>query len=188
MLIHAYRLLGWWSIDEGSREEQARLYCAEAPGYNTFSPDIVRKMPKSDLVDEIWRLQAALSEQSEITKFSQEECERLQNVLLRNKLVFICVLFNLCSSIPFFRKSICSLLTYKFDESIRKRSYVEFVSKNRLTWSCFHAGITSCAGHAVRSVKSAPSAASSSKSDCQYTMFSLNSFISKKKKKQLGKL
>ena len=32
MLIPAYRLLGWWSIDEGSREEQARLYCAEAPG------------------------------------------------------------------------------------------------------------------------------------------------------------
>ncbi|KAK3222617.1 hypothetical protein Dsin_009642 [Dipteronia sinensis] len=78
-LHNGSRLLGWWSIDEGSREEQARLYCAEAPGYNTFAPDTVRKMPKSDLVDEIWRLQAALSEQSEITKFSQEEYERLQN-------------------------------------------------------------------------------------------------------------
>ncbi|XP_021897863.1 uncharacterized protein LOC110814636 [Carica papaya] len=78
-LHHGSRLLGWWSIDEGSREEQARLYCAEATSYNTFSPDIVRKMPKSDLVDEIWRLQAALSEQTEITKFSQQEYERLQN-------------------------------------------------------------------------------------------------------------
>lgn len=26
------RLLGWWSIDEGSREEQARLYSAGASG------------------------------------------------------------------------------------------------------------------------------------------------------------
>lgn len=26
------RLLGWWSIDEGSREEQARLYSAETSG------------------------------------------------------------------------------------------------------------------------------------------------------------
>ncbi|XP_050241959.1 uncharacterized protein LOC126690866 isoform X2 [Quercus robur] len=73
------RLLGWWSIDEGSREEQARLYSAGDSGYNTFAPDIVKKMPKSDLVEEIWRLQAALSEQTEITKFSQQEYERLQN-------------------------------------------------------------------------------------------------------------
>ncbi|GMY18289.1 kinesin-like protein kin-7d, mitochondrial [Fagus crenata] len=73
------RLLGWWSIDEGSREEQARLYSAGDSGYNTFAPDVVKKMPKSDLVDEIWRLQAALSEQTDITKFSQQEYERLQN-------------------------------------------------------------------------------------------------------------
>lgn len=26
------RLLGWWSIDEGSREEQAKIYCAGALG------------------------------------------------------------------------------------------------------------------------------------------------------------
>ncbi|KAJ7943213.1 Transmembrane Fragile-X-F-associated protein [Quillaja saponaria] len=76
---HGSRLMGWWSIDEGSREEQARLYCAESSGYNTFSPDTVKKMPKSDLVEEIWRLQAALSEQSEVTKYSQQEYERLQN-------------------------------------------------------------------------------------------------------------
>lgn len=30
---------------------------------------------------QIWRLQAALSEQTEITKFSQQEYERLQNVI-----------------------------------------------------------------------------------------------------------
>ncbi|KAM0986935.1 hypothetical protein ACFX13_011342 [Malus domestica] len=47
--------------------------------YNTFSPDIVKKLPRSDLVEEIWKLQAALSEQTEITKFSQQEYERLQN-------------------------------------------------------------------------------------------------------------
>lgn len=76
---HGSRLLGWWSIDEGSHEEQARLYHAGSSGYNTFAPDIVKKMPKAELANEIWRLQAALSEQTEITKFSQEEYERLQN-------------------------------------------------------------------------------------------------------------
>ncbi|GKU95044.1 hypothetical protein SLEP1_g8453 [Rubroshorea leprosula] len=81
-LHHGSRLLGWWSIDEGSREEQARLYHEGASGYNTFCgypPEIVRKMPKKDLAEEVWRLQAALGEQTEITKFSQQEFERLQN-------------------------------------------------------------------------------------------------------------
>ncbi|KAM7479733.1 hypothetical protein LguiA_027946 [Lonicera macranthoides] len=81
-LHHGSRLLGWWSIDEGSREEQARLFHDAAAGYNTFCgypPEIVKKMPKKDLAEEIWRLQAALGEQTEITKFSQQECERLQN-------------------------------------------------------------------------------------------------------------
>ncbi|CAL0307149.1 unnamed protein product [Lupinus luteus] len=81
-LHHGSRLLGWWSIDEGSREEQARLYQEGASGYNTFSgypPDIVKKMPKKDLAEEVWRLQAALGEQTEITKYSQQEYERLQN-------------------------------------------------------------------------------------------------------------
>ncbi|KAK4263746.1 hypothetical protein QN277_029121 [Acacia crassicarpa] len=78
-LHHGSRLMGWWSIDEGSREEQARLYCDGGPGYRTFSPDTVKKMPKAELVEEIWNLQAALGEQSEITKYSQQEYERLQN-------------------------------------------------------------------------------------------------------------
>ncbi|XP_022736733.1 uncharacterized protein LOC111289728 isoform X2 [Durio zibethinus] len=81
-LHHGSRLLGWWSIDEGSREEQARLYYDGASGYNTFSgypPEIVKKMPKKDLAEEVWRLQAALGEQTEITKYSQQEFERLQN-------------------------------------------------------------------------------------------------------------
>lgn len=81
-LHHGSRLLGWWSIDEGSREEQARLYHEGTTGYNTFCgypPDIVKKMPKKDLAEEVWRLQAALGEQTEITKYSQQEYERLQN-------------------------------------------------------------------------------------------------------------
>ncbi|MED6149741.1 hypothetical protein PIB30_065493 [Stylosanthes scabra] len=73
------RLLGWWSIDEGSREEEARLYFSGSSGYNTFSPDTVKKMPRTDLVEEIFRLQTALGEQTQVTKFSQEEYERLQN-------------------------------------------------------------------------------------------------------------
>ncbi|KAL3716658.1 hypothetical protein ACJRO7_008271 [Eucalyptus globulus] len=81
-LHHGSRLLGWWSIDEGSREEQARLFQEGASGYNTFCgypPEVVKKMPKRDLAEEVWRLQAALGEQTEITKFSQQEFERLQN-------------------------------------------------------------------------------------------------------------
>ncbi|CAL1390864.1 unnamed protein product [Linum trigynum] len=81
-LHHGSRLMGWWSIDEGSREEQARLYQEGAAGYNTFSgypPEIVKKMPKKDLAEEVWRLQAALGEQTEITRYSQQEFERLQN-------------------------------------------------------------------------------------------------------------
>nr|GMC69452.1 Kinesin-like protein [Ipomoea batatas] len=80
---HGSRLLGWWSIDEANREEQARLFYDGASGYNTFSgypPEIVKKMPKKDLAEEVWRLQAALGEQTEITKISQQEYERLQNV------------------------------------------------------------------------------------------------------------
>ncbi|KAL3512290.1 hypothetical protein ACH5RR_025007 [Cinchona calisaya] len=81
-LHHGSRLLGWWSIDESSREEQARLFHNGAFGYNTFCgypPEIVKKMPKKDLAEEVWRLQAALGEQTEITKFSRQEYERLQN-------------------------------------------------------------------------------------------------------------
>ncbi|KAK4801145.1 hypothetical protein SAY86_021632 [Trapa natans] len=81
-LHHGPRLMGWWSIDEGSHEEQARLFHEGASGYNTFSgypPEIVKKMPKRDLAEEVWRLQAALGEQTEITKYSQQEFERLQN-------------------------------------------------------------------------------------------------------------
>ncbi|CAO2818394.1 unnamed protein product [Amaranthus hypochondriacus] len=79
---HGSRLLGWWSIDEGSREEQAQLLHEGASGYNTFCsypPEIVKKMPKKDLAEEVWRLQAALGEQTEITKYSKQEYERLQN-------------------------------------------------------------------------------------------------------------
>ncbi|KMZ68530.1 Baculoviral IAP repeat-containing protein [Zostera marina] len=81
-LHHGSRLLGWWSIDEGSKEEQARLLYARTTGYNTFCgypPEIVQKMPKKDLTEEIWRLQAALGEQAKISKYSRSEYERLNN-------------------------------------------------------------------------------------------------------------
>jgi len=36
-----FRLLGWWSIDEGSREEQARLYFDQESGLvSIFQPSI----------------------------------------------------------------------------------------------------------------------------------------------------
>uniref|UniRef100_A0A2P2L7C8 Uncharacterized protein MANES_01G020500 n=2 Tax=Rhizophora mucronata TaxID=61149 RepID=A0A2P2L7C8_RHIMU len=101
-LHHGSRLLGWWSIDEGSREEEARLYHEGASGYNTFSgypPEIVKKMPKKDLAEEVWRLQAALGEQTEITKYSQQEFERLQNEKVLCRVCFekeICVVLLPC--------------------------------------------------------------------------------------------
>lgn len=39
----------------------------------------MKKMPKRDLAEEVWRLQAALGEQTEITKYTKQEYERLQN-------------------------------------------------------------------------------------------------------------
>ncbi|KAF3792577.1 RING finger protein B [Nymphaea thermarum] len=81
-LHHGSRLLGWWSIDESSREEHARPLHSACSGYSTFSdypPEVVKKMPKRDLAEEVWRLQAALGEQAEITKYSQREYVRLQN-------------------------------------------------------------------------------------------------------------
>ncbi|KAL1541734.1 hypothetical protein AAHA92_25919 [Salvia divinorum] len=101
-LHHGSRLLGWWSIDETSREEQARLFHDGASGYNTFSgypPEIVKKMPKRDLAEEVWRLQAALGEQTEITKFSQQEYERLQNEKILCRVCFegeICTVLLPC--------------------------------------------------------------------------------------------
>ncbi|XVF50651.1 hypothetical protein PTKIN_Ptkin04bG0119000 [Pterospermum kingtungense] len=110
ILNHGSRLLGWWSIDEESREEQARLYHDRPSGYNTFSgypPEIVKKMPRKYLAEEVWRLQAALGEQLEIKKFSQQEFERLRNekVLCRvcfereiNVVLLPCRHRNLCSA------------------------------------------------------------------------------------------
>nr|GMD46473.1 Transmembrane Fragile-X-F-associated protein [Ipomoea batatas]GMD96389.1 Transmembrane Fragile-X-F-associated protein [Ipomoea batatas] len=45
-------------------------------------------MPKSDLVEEIWRLQAALSEQTEASEINQEEFEKLQNEKVLCKICF----------------------------------------------------------------------------------------------------
>ncbi|PKA59535.1 hypothetical protein AXF42_Ash016559 [Apostasia shenzhenica] len=101
-LHHGSRLLGWWSIDEGSKEEQARLFQAESTGYNTFQgypPEVVKKMPKKDLAEEVWRLQAALGEQAEITKHSQQEYERLQNEKVLCRVCFeaeICMVLLPC--------------------------------------------------------------------------------------------
>nr|XP_024395498.1 uncharacterized protein LOC112291819 isoform X3 [Physcomitrium patens] len=81
-LHHGSRFLAWWSIDESSREEHARLYQSEATSYDTFPgfpPEVVKKMARKDLTDEVWRLQAALVEQTEITKHQQQEYDRLNN-------------------------------------------------------------------------------------------------------------
>lgn len=79
---HGSRFLGWWSIDETRREDYARLYQSEDTGYNTFpgfTPEVVKKMARKDLANEVWRLQAALGEQTEITKHQQQEYDHLNN-------------------------------------------------------------------------------------------------------------
>ncbi|KAK9114763.1 hypothetical protein Syun_021560 [Stephania yunnanensis] len=91
-LYHGSRLLGWWSIDEGSREEQVQIYHSGVDGYNTFvgyPPEIVKKMPKKDLTEEVWRLQTALGQQAEITKFRQQEFEKLQNEKVLCRICFL---------------------------------------------------------------------------------------------------
>ncbi|KAL9352421.1 hypothetical protein Peur_055101 [Populus x canadensis] len=35
-LHNGSRLLGWWSVDEGSRKERARIYCAGGSGLSRF--------------------------------------------------------------------------------------------------------------------------------------------------------
>ncbi|KAJ6875124.1 hypothetical protein NC652_034752 [Populus alba x Populus x berolinensis] len=61
--------------------------------YNTFCgypPEIVKKMPKKDLAEEVWRLQAALGEQTEITKYSQQEKKFYAGCALRERSVWFC--------------------------------------------------------------------------------------------------
>ncbi|CAG7893112.1 unnamed protein product [Brassica rapa] len=70
------RLLGWWSINnKESKEEQVSLHSGEAIGCNTLSPEVVKKMPKSDLVEEVCRLKAALSEQTDSTQQEKNLCK-----------------------------------------------------------------------------------------------------------------
>ncbi|CAI9096292.1 OLC1v1032395C1 [Oldenlandia corymbosa var. corymbosa] len=120
---HGSRLLGWWSIDESSREEQARLYYSATSGYNTFSPDTVKKVPKSDLADEIWRLQAALNEQTEITRFSQEEFERLQNEKILCRVCFEEQIDTVL--LPCRHHIICSICSEKCKKCPVCRVYIE---------------------------------------------------------------
>ncbi|KAJ4909721.1 Transmembrane Fragile-X-F-associated protein [Raphanus sativus] len=91
------RLLGGWFINKGSQEEQVRLHNGEATGYNTFSPEVVKKMPKSDLVEEVCRLQAALSEQTDISKQEKNLCKVcFQDPV--NVVLFPCRHYVLCST------------------------------------------------------------------------------------------
>uniref|UniRef100_A0A0E0M135 Uncharacterized protein n=1 Tax=Oryza punctata TaxID=4537 RepID=A0A0E0M135_ORYPU len=72
MVQHGSRLITWWSIDEDSKEEQAHLCYANNSGYSTFCsypPEMVQ------------RLQLALREQTKMAKLSQQQCDKLKNVL-----------------------------------------------------------------------------------------------------------
>ncbi|XP_042393158.1 uncharacterized protein LOC121984336 [Zingiber officinale] len=99
---HGSRLLGWWCTDERSKEEQAYLVSAGSNGYDTFcgySPDVVKKMTKKDLTQEVWRLQAALGEQTEISNCAQKEYEKFQNEKVLCRICFeeeICVVLIPC--------------------------------------------------------------------------------------------
>ncbi|KAJ3677401.1 hypothetical protein LUZ60_003125 [Juncus effusus] len=84
MFLHCgSRVIGWWSIDEGSKEEQARLcYFNQNMGYNTFCnypPERVNHMPRTFLITEVQRLQTALKQQTVIARESKEKFEGLKN-------------------------------------------------------------------------------------------------------------
>ncbi|KAL8230789.1 hypothetical protein R6Q57_000567 [Mikania cordata] len=102
-LSRGSRLFVWWSTDEGSREEQARMQSNASSGqlstslplspiiqsknlrYNTFSgnpSETKKRLPRNDKTEEAQRLRAALNEQKEITKASQQNSVRLQNARL----------------------------------------------------------------------------------------------------------
>ncbi|KAI0495211.1 hypothetical protein KFK09_025361 [Dendrobium nobile] len=85
-----------------SRAQDCFAFLHHGSRYNTFQgypPEVVKKMPKKDLAEEVWRLQAALGEQSEITKYSQQEYERLQNEKVLCRICFeaeICMVLLPC--------------------------------------------------------------------------------------------
>ncbi|KAH0897373.1 hypothetical protein HID58_046941 [Brassica napus] len=67
---HCKRLLGWWSIDKESKDSLLRRNKC-----NTLSPEAVKKMPKSHLVEEVCRLKAALSEQTDSSQQEKNICK-----------------------------------------------------------------------------------------------------------------
>nr|XP_043615148.1 uncharacterized protein LOC122587127 [Erigeron canadensis] len=78
------RLLGWWSTDEGGREEQAHIFLDGSSRYNTFPgtpPEIVREISKKNPAVEVWRLRTALSKQTRITESGRKNYEKLQKRL-----------------------------------------------------------------------------------------------------------
>ncbi|XP_016672576.1 uncharacterized protein [Gossypium hirsutum] len=140
-LHHGSRLLGWWSIDEGSREEQARLYHDGASGYNTFSgypPEIVKKMPKKDLAEEVIMVLLTFGGFRQLLVSNQKS----PNIVSR------------------------SLRGFKM-----KKCYVGFALRERYVWFCSLVGIVFFAVPAARSVENALSVGSPSKNAYLYTMF-----------------
>ncbi|XP_062193419.1 uncharacterized protein LOC133896796 isoform X2 [Phragmites australis] len=130
MIQYGSRLLYWWSIDEDSKEEQARLCYANNIGYSTFCsypPEVVKEMPKKVLVKEVQRLQLALEEQTEIANHSQQQCDRVKNERILCRICFerdICIVLlpcrhhvlckpcsNKCQSCPICRLTIESRLS-----------------------------------------------------------------------------
>lgn len=111
---------------------------------------------------QVWRLQAALGQQSEITNYSRQEFERLQNVILSTLIVSFTVLVHCLKIINKGRSLLwetvhewnlfvlCSFLAamraYFLIVLYRKKCYVEFALREILVSSCFHVGTVSFAG------------------------------------------
>ncbi|KAL0801766.1 hypothetical protein Bca101_056942 [Brassica carinata] len=130
-LHHGSRLLGWWSIDEGSQEEQARIYFDQESGYSTFCghpPEIVKKMPKKDLAEECCSPLLRLIRCGDFKQHLVNK-QKLQNSVSRN------------------------MRDFKM-----KKCCVGFVSKEKSVWYCFHADTVFSAETAQKSVKNVPSA------------------------------
>lgn len=123
-LRHGTRFVGWWSLDEGSREEQARLYFPGTSGYNTFAPpDTVKKMPRAKLAEEIRRLQEALYEHSQSTRSKHEEFERFKNDKILCRVCFDCYINILL--LPCRHYILCSACSEKCDKCPICRMIIE---------------------------------------------------------------
>lgn len=74
------RLAGWWWRDDEAKEEQRTITSGILPGFecDATPPEHIRKMRKTELAEEVVRLQSALIDTVEASKANRQELENVQ--------------------------------------------------------------------------------------------------------------